>query len=101
MSEKVGERAIIHKKTHLLVSTNKKDIFPKHIHRTREPIRDLVDFPTNIHRNREPIRDFVDSRDSEKMIFRVFQILKTRIFQISDRLSDPMNIFQEIDKISG
>ena len=50
----------------------KQIFFPQIIHRTSEPIRDLVDFPTNIDRTREPIRDLVDSRDSEKVLFQRF-----------------------------
>ena len=40
----------------------KKSFVPPKNHRTREPIRDLIDFSKNIHRNRKTIRDFVDSR---------------------------------------
>ena len=43
----------------------KKSRFPTNIHRTSEPIRDLVDFPKHIYRSREPTRDSIDSRDSE------------------------------------
>ena len=69
---KVNERAIIHEKHNYLRKNTlfnetqiNTSLFPKHIHRTREPIRDLVDFSKKIHRTREPIRDLENSSFQE------------------------------------
>ena len=61
---------MIHEKTHLLVKQNRKTHFPENMYRTREPIRDLVDFSKHIYRAREPIRDL------EKFKFSRFEKLK-------------------------
>ena len=50
--------------------------------------------------SREKVWEQFPDTVGKTFCFEFLQVLKTRIFQISDRLSDPMNIFCEIDQIS-